>query len=358
MANIGLPSLNIIFIQKATTMIERSEKGIVSIILKDDTVTGDSFVYTEMETIKEEWSEENKKYLEFLFLGKPKKVFVERIASETTSLETVLKKISNRKWNYLAFPQATTAENTEIVAFIKKSRTIDHKIYKYVGAGLENADSYGIINWDSDKIEVETVKYSKQKYTSRIAGICAGISLDKSLTYYELPEVEGFEELADDTARNEAISQGKLIAINDGEKIKIARGVNSFVTTTKNEKDLFKKIRIIEIIDSIQEDISTTIRDNWVGKVSNTYNNKLLLIASIKSYLKILENEDLLDTKFNNDCTISLTGQKEYLRSIGVKVEDLSNDEILSYNTDDKVFLEISIKTIDTMEDFNVEIFI
>jgi len=201
-------------------------------------------------------------------------------------------------------------------------------------------------------VQVNAVKYSKIKFTSRIAGIVAGLPIDRSLTYQAFPEVEGFDELADDDARNTAIDAGKLILINDGENIKIARGVNSMTTTTATQGAVFKKIRIVETIDMIRDDLTDTIKDNYVGKWLNIYDNKLLLIAAINSYLSLLERDVTLDPEYNNICKIDTERQKIYLDGLGIKTEDMTNAEIDRYNTNDQVFLMINIKPVDSMEDF------
>ena len=61
------------------------------------------------------------------------------------------------------------------------------------------------------------------------------------------------------------MDNGKLILINDGTKIKIARGVNSLTTTSDSKGDDFKKIKIMEAVDMIRDDIRTTFEDEFVG---------------------------------------------------------------------------------------------
>jgi len=348
----GLPKLNIIFQTKAATLIERSQKGIVALILLDDTQTvKNSFVYTSIDQLGNEWTAENKQLITFCLMGIPRKIYVERIGTVTPALNTALQLMGNRRWNYLAVPTASTGDMTIISTWVKSKRNVDKKTYKFVGGGIV-ADDMGVINFDSDNVQVNAVKYSKIKFTSRIAGIVAGLPIDRSLTYQAFPEVEGFDELADDDARNTAIDAGKLILINDGENIKIARGVNSMTTTTATQGAVFKKIRIVETIDMIRDDLTDTIKDNYVGKWLNIYDNKLLLIAAINSYLSLLERDVTLDPEYNNICKIDTERQKIYLDGLGIKTEDMTNAEIDRYNTNDQVFLMINIKPVDSMEDF------
>ena len=89
------------------------------------------------------------------------------------------------------------------------------------------------------------------------------------------------------TEMDEAVGEGKLILFHDGEKVKCGRGVNSLTTVT-GRSDVWKKIKIVEILDMIQQDIRLTIQDNYIGKVPNSYDNKLQLVTAISVYLQAL----------------------------------------------------------------------
>ena len=82
----GLPQVLIEFQTKAVTAIQRSAKGIVALILKDDTGTFDEKIYTTINDVNSaDWSSTNKDYIDLVFMGTPTKVIVERIATTATS---------------------------------------------------------------------------------------------------------------------------------------------------------------------------------------------------------------------------------------------------------------------------------
>lgn len=84
---------------------------------------------------------------------------------------------------------------------------------------------------------------------------------------------------------DEAINKGELILYHDGEKVKVARAVNSLVTTTKEKGGSFKKIKIVDAMHMIHDDIKKTAEDSYLGKYANSYDNKCLLITAIQAYL-------------------------------------------------------------------------
>ncbi len=45
---------------------------------------------------------------------------------------------------------------------------------------------------------------------------------------------------------------------------------------------MFQKIKIVDTLDIIHSDIRKVIIDDYIGKVTNSYDNKCLLIVAIK----------------------------------------------------------------------------
>lgn len=356
----GLPQTIINFQTLAASLIRRTENGIVALILKDDQATEKFYTYTSIDQVTnaDKWSDTNKNFLAMCFKGSPKKVYVARVGTATPILNDALALLGNKVWDYLAYPGAVTQDNTTIATWIKGKRDTDKKTYKAVLGG-QNADHEGIINFTTTGIVDDLNKtYTNIEFTARIVGICAGVGTNGSLTNFYLPEVQSITDLADDTARSAAIDNGELILVNNGTEVVIARGVNSLRTTTTTKGSVFKKIRIVEIIDTMRDDITSTINKDYRGKVLNTYNNKLLLVGAINTYFSSLSKEDVLDIEYNNLCEIDFEAQRNYLKGIGIKVDNMERPEILKFNTNDQVFLKCNIKTIDAMEDFMVNIYV
>lgn len=345
----GLPVINIKFQEKAVSAIERSQRGIVAIIVKDDTVTDNSLVYTSIDDITQSWSATNLTAIKQAFLGTPNKVLVERIATTDGDLTNALVRLKNKFFNYVCIANGTSQNQTDLSTWVKSNRANNHKIFKAVVASVA-ADDEGVINFTTTGIKVGSDTYTALQFTTRIAGILAGLPFTRSATYYVLPEVEAITEIADPDS---AIDLGQLILINDGEKIKIGRGVNSLTTTTSTKGAKFKKIKIIEGLDLIRYDIRKTFEDEYVGKVVNSYNNKLMFINAINAYFKTLQAEFVLDPTIPALCAIDIEAQKTYIQAKGVDVSDLTNQQIKEYNTDDNVFVSASGSPLDAMEELD-----
>ena len=223
----GLPEINIVFRSLAVSAIERSERGIVALVVKDSTATKNSYTFKKFaEVMPEDFTSDVYDYIRLAFLGNPTKVIVEVINdTNERTINTVLKDLQSKKFNYLAVPGIDGGETEIVSSWIVDCRE-EGKMYKAVLPNVE-ADNEAIINFATTGIKVGEKTYTTEVYCARIAGILAGLPLTRSATYFVLDEVDEITEHEDPDA---SIDAGKLILVNDGVKIKIGRGVNSLKT--------------------------------------------------------------------------------------------------------------------------------
>lgn len=347
----GLPEVNITFSSLAVTAVQRSQRGIVALILKDDTGAFTSREYRAVTEIQAaDWSAANKAFIEQAFLGTPSRVIVERLPANAANYLAALTRLAVKRWNYLAIPCIVTADVAAVATQIKTWRDVNKKTFKAV---LPNhvGDHIGIINFATSGIKVGANTYSASDYTARIAGILAGLPLTRSATYFVLPEVEAITESADP---NSDIDAGKLILINDGAKIKIGRGINSLTTLYGKGTD-WKKIKIIEGHDLIQEDITTTFNDNYVGQVVNSYDNQVLFLTAVNAYMRSLQG-DVLDPAADNTVTVDIEAQRQAWNSIGTNTSAWDDENVKSTAFQSTVFIAGSFKFLDAVEDLTFRI--
>lgn len=351
----GLPQIEIVFKSKAVSAVKRSAMGIVALILRDETANYVSTITTIKsveDLVLKDWTESNADYISKTLLGTPAKIEVLRIGNETP-IADALKKLGSIKFNYAAMPAATESEAEAFMSWIKSKRNNDKKTYKGVVAH-QKADAEGIINFTTDGIVVKGRTYSAQEYTGRIAGILAGLPFTRSSTYYELPEIES---IIDHDDPNGDIDNGELILVNDGEKIKIGRGVNSLTTLTVDKKKDWQKIKIVEVMDMIIDDVRTTFNDEYVGKISNIYDNQILFVIAVNAYFKLLAVDQVLAPSFDNISFIDAEAQRLAWESIGTDTSEWTDLKVREMSFGSSVFLGGQVKIVDAMEDLKFSIF-
>lgn len=361
----GLPEISVYFKEKGIAAIESAKRGIILLLLNDASVQAvTKYTVFDNDDIPETLSEDNKKQIELALIGyqtTPYKIVVLAFpkTGRTADINAKLKAAEALKFTYLVYPEATTEESTTIATWIKAQRTQkDNKVKAVLFKTA--ADNEGIINVTNEYFEVKTKKYTGQQYLSRIAGLICGTPATIACTFAPLPEVTGVE-FVDRETLDRRIDAGEFVVFDDGEKIKVARGVNSFVTTVQDKGKSFKKIKLVELMDMVHDDIKKTAEDNYLGKYANSYDNRCLLITAINGYFLELEANSLAE-KGKNNCSIDVEATKVYLMKNGRKTKEelkqMKEIDIKYENIGDNVFLTAEMSLLDAIETIKLPIHI
>jgi len=361
MSNLTMPTLTVAFKQRANTAVARSQKGTVALLIRDAAAATKDMQYTLTSTaqIPATLGTANQASVRRVFLGgvnPPKRVLLYVMDAEAVIAadSAVLTWLSTQKFDYMAGPDDLTAAEAGVIkTWLVKQRGDNHAIYKAVLPNLA-ADSEGIVDFAAEGILADGQEYDTAAYCGRMAGLIAGTPMNQSITYAALPEVEDIDRMTA-AEMDAAVGAGKLILYHDGEKVKCGRGVNSLTTVT-GRSDVWKKIKLVELLDMLQQDIRLTIQDNYIGKLSNSYDNKLQLVTAISVYLQALAKDGLIEKDFA--CGIDVDAQDAWLQEQGVSTVEMSEQEIKEANTGTHVFLNVSVTPIDAMEDISVNIYL
>lgn len=388
MAKLGMPSVNIAFIEAGIEAIQRSQRGIVALLLEEDadTVTKlltdhtDSDGKTTIKAIKnpftvyttddipDELSDDNKDYITKALIGYVKspyrvKVYLmDKVTDETKNASAdkfadALKTLATDRWDYLAIPTIVTAQCESVATWLKTNRENKGKRSKVVLPGY-TADYEGVINFSNTKIVTASKTYTGAQYTPRIAGLIAGTPLTISATYAPLSEVIDCDRYTEDE-NDEKVNNGEFFIWYDGEKFKMSRAMNSLVTTTQGKLEAYQTIKSVDIMDAIYDDIKKTAQDSYIGKYTNDYDNKQLLISAIMGYFKELEDGRLLQKDYS-EVDINVEKVKTYQLEHGLytkeELADMDDLAIKKLDTKKKVLLTAKIKILDAMEDIDLPI--
>lgn len=367
-----MPTLNILFQQRAKTAIARSQKGTVALLLRDAASAGQGWSLTSTGQIPEKLGKENQDAVRRVFKGgvnPPKKVLVYCMGAGDTLTDggevspegdepgsggAALKWLAGQKFDYLAGPaDLSEAEAGVLKEWIIRQREDNHAVFKAVLPHTA-ANNEGIVNFTASGIRTDGGVFNAAGYCGRVAGLIAGTPMTQAVTFAALPEAEDIERLSS-LEEDEAVGRGELILTHDGEKVKFGRGVNSLTTVTGRSEG-WRKIKIVELLDMLQWDLRLAIQDNYMGKFQNSYDNKLLLITAVKLYLQALAKDQLIEADFT--CDIDVEEQDAYLQSAGAATAEMTEQEIREANTGTYVFLYIDITPVDAIEDVRVKIYL
>lgn len=346
----GLPIIDISFKQLAKTSVIRSQRGIVALILKDTTKT--SLTVFDEGDIPSNLTEANQNLIKDVLKGSPNKIELYVLGTEGETSEA-LTYFEGVEFNLMCMPSAETSDVTAIKTFIKKM----NDVVKYKCDAIvanDKADSEAIINYTAKNIVVGGESVTTANHTARIAGLIEGTPLHQSITFATLEDVDSIENLTKEQA-DTRIDNGELILVREMGKVRVARGVNSLTTLTDTKGNAFQKIKLRKTLNLIHNDLRRVIVEKYIGKVPNNYDNKCILITEIKNYLEELENEQLIEKV--SYVGIDLEAHKKWLKdNTNLDVNSMTEQEIKEANTQSNVFLAISLKTLDAMEDIVIGI--
>ena len=413
MSKLGMPDIVVAFKERGIEAIQRSKRGIVMLVLEEegkDLINDHLDLFSVDDIPSEGISDFSREQMQLALEGyqlAPKKVmayFIPPVASttasttaeagagegaasgdgpslddeeETPATETgaaetggasesdsteakqdysaVLKVAEGVKFTYLVIPQIRDSQVREIASWIKSMRTVKHIMAKAV---LPNcpADNEGVINFTNTIIKTQDKSYTAAEYCSRIAGLLAGTPMTIATTYAPLSELVEVE-MQTKEQRDARVAAGEFFLFSDMQQIKVARAVNSFITTYQGKGDQFKKCKIVELLDMIHDDIRQTGHDSYIGKYANSKENRDLLCTAITGYFKTLETEGLLEVD-ENEAFIDIQAVKNWRMSNGLntkeELESMDEPTIKKLNLHDNVFVAANLSPLDAMENIVV----
>ena len=344
------PTFTVTFKELAVSAIKRQTRGSVVLVLNSNV---DKTTYKMLSEVdKTDFSNDDYLKLQLCFMGNPKKVTV---LKEENDIADLVQKLDTYNNYILCYPDAEASDITAIKNYLNNQRS-NNNYSIAIFANASGMDAEYLINFvSSEDITVlignDTKEVAPEDYTARIAGALSGLSQNRSLTYFELKEVI-YANVSDDA--DEIVANGGLTIIYQDGSFKLGRAVNSLVTLTDGITEAFQKIRIINIMDMIANDIITTFRKYYVGKYVNNYANKKRFIGACNTYLKELASSGLLEEANDNAVYLSYEKIKAYIEAKGVSTENMSYQDIISYNTGSKVILDGVCSPTDCMEDLNL----
>jgi hypothetical protein len=360
---ITLPNIEIIFKQLAGTLIARSARGIAILIVKDD--TDESFNYKEYKSIvgleedSAKYTAANLQYIKDIFNFALNKVVVVRIDTDGTMAAALTLIESNIKTGWITIAGGVTADFDALASWIK-SKELERKTYKAVTYKTAVTDCKHIVNFSNDSVTFVDSRGTTtgEKYCPSLIGILASCNVNRGTTHYKCTNLSRVVEVADNEV---AVGAGKFILINDVDTVKIALGINSMTTIDgiTNTEDM-KFIDIVEVMDLVQDDISSVFKDEYIGNYKNNYDNQILLISAINTYFKQLAEDYILDNNYINKSDVNIEAQRAAWVGVGKSEAETWTDTQVKNNAFKRsVFLAGDIKILGAMENlkFNISLF-
>lgn len=356
---ITMPKIEISFEQRAVSLIDRSERGIAILIVRDD--TDKSFTHKQYSDLSAAQADEklytadNYNAICDLLGFAPYQMHLFRLDTTGALADTLTEISKTVKTGWLTIAGQSAADGLALSAWVKTQDNTKKKTYKAVCYGLTTLpDDMHVVNFINEKVTFSDDRGEKDgvAYLPSLVGIFAVCNVKRGSTNYLCPNLSSVQETEDNDA---ALGEGKFILVNnDDNTVHVAQGINSMTTTDgKTRTEDMCLIETVEAMDMIKDDIAATFRETYLGNYRNSRDNQMMLVNALNSsYFRQLMQQTILDPDYANAAMIDVDAQRAAWVASGKSEAESWDDDTVKANPFKRtVYLTANVKILNSMTD-------
>ena len=246
------------------------------------------------------------------------------------SHQAYLDKIEAYSYNTMGVSVEDSVTKSLYAAFCKRLRDEMGIKFQLV---LHNfrADHYGIINVKNKALDDGR---SESSLVYWVTGAEAGCAVNRSVqnTVYN-----GEFTVDADLTQNQltqAIKNGEFTFHNVGSEIRVLDDINSMVTTSDTQGDVFKDNQTVRVCDQIGNDIAVLFNTKYLGIVPNDKPGRTSLWADIVKHHEQLQEVRAIEDFSDEDVTVEQGNSKKAV---------VVNDVITVINAMSKLYMTVTV---------------
>lgn len=247
-----------------------------------------------------------------------------------TAYQTYLDKIESYTYNTMGVVVTDDTTKGLFASFVKRLRDemgIKFQLVLYNKA----ADYYGTI---SVKNKVLDPDWSEASLVYWVTGISAGCEVNKS----NQNKIYNGEFTVDaNYTQNElkkAIKAGEFTLHKVGSDIRVLEDINTMITTSDTQGDIFKDNQTVRVMDQIANDIAVLFNTKYLGVVPNDAAGRISLWSDIVKHHEQLQEIRAIENFSDSDVTVNQGNTKK-----SVVVTDL----ITVVNAMSKLYMTVTV---------------
>ena len=247
-----------------------------------------------------------------------------------TAYQNYLDKIESYTYNTMGVVVTDDTTKGLFASFVKRLRDemgIKFQLVLYNKA----ADYYGTI---SVKNRVLDDNWSEASLVYWVTGASAGCEVNKS---NQNKVYNGEFTVFTDYTQNDlkkAIKAGEFTLHKVGSDIRVLEDVNTMVTTSDTQGDIFKDNQTVRVMDQIANDIAVLFNTKYLGTVPNDAAGRISLWSDIVKHHEQLQEIRAIEDFSDGDVTVE---QGDTRKSVVV------NDAVTVVNAMGKLYMTITV---------------
>lgn len=197
--------------------------------------------------------------------------------------------ISLCEFHTAAFPVQEEEILSAAVSFVRRMRENEGKKCQVVLATDGKPDYEGVVTVKNGVVLEDGTTLAPQAATAFVAGALAGAQINESLTYRPY---DGAVKAAPNYTNSQIesfLEEGYFVFTESGDRVVCEQDINSFTGFTPEKGKVFRKNRVIRVLDHIGNDLRSIFQTNYLGKISNNDTGRALFKAECIRYLETLE---------------------------------------------------------------------
>jgi hypothetical protein len=231
-----------------------------------------------------------------------------------TAHQTYLDKVESYTYNTMGVVVTDDITKKLYVAFNKRLRDelgikFQLVIYNYA------ADYMGVINV---KNKTSDVDWSEASLVYWVTGVECGCEVNKSC---QNKKYDGTFSINTAYTQNQliaAIKAGELVLHRVNSDMRVLEDVNSMVTTSDTQGDVFKDNQTIRVIDQLGNDDAVLFNTKYLGTVPNTPSGRMSLWSDLVKIRKTLQELGAIENFTDSAVSIAQGGTKKSVVVNGV----------------------------------------
>lgn len=241
-----------------------------------------------------------------------------------------LDKIESYSYNTMGVAVTDDTTKSLFEAFVKRLRDemgVKFQLVLY----NKSADYYGVINV-KNKVLDEGASESSLVYW--VTGISAGCEVNRSNQNKVYNGGFSVDVGYTQTQLRQSIKAGEFVLHKVGSDIRVLEDINSMVTVSDTQGEIFKDNQTIRVIDQIANDIAVLFTTKYLGVVPNDPAGRISLWSDIVKHHEQLQEIRAIEDFVDSDITVERGNTKK-----SVVVTDL----VTIVNTMSKLYMTVTV---------------
>lgn len=233
------------------------------------------------------------------------------------SYQAYLDKIESYTFNALGVVTTDQKINALVAAFSRRMR--DEVGMKFQAVVYRSAADYmGVVNVKNSTADAGWPEASLVYW---VTGIIGGCEVNKSNQNKEYDGEFAVDTSYTQTELIEAIESGEFTLHGVNGKICVLEDINSKVTISETEGDVFKENQTIRVIDQLANDDAVLFRTRYMGLVPNNKSGRVSLWSDLTKIRKALLDLGAIEDFEDSDMTVEQgEGKKSVVVSCSITV--------------------------------------